>query len=147
MGKDATTGKVVATGTSNGVGWTVVANNIYAPLTNKEGGASFNDLPGQYDDLHVGSDFTITFDRPVQSLLVVLANDNDTGDGPNFQDYTPVDFVDATAPDGGTQVRIDDRGGALFYYRDVEIVTLNHVNDNGINDGWDLAFFAFPPAN
>lgn len=139
-------GKVVARGTSNGVGWTVTANNIYGPLTNQSGGARFNDLPRAYDDLHVGSDFTITFDQPVTSMLVVLANDNDTGDGPNFQELTPVDVVDASAPDGGTQVRIEDKGGALFCYRDIDITSLTHVNDNGINDGWDLAFFVFPVA-
>ncbi|KMW57114.1 Von Willebrand factor type A domain protein [Candidatus Rhodobacter oscarellae] len=147
LGNDAATGKTVASGTSNGVGWTVVANSIYAPLTNQKGGARFNDLPGNYDDLHVGSDFTITFDRPVTSMLVVLGNDNDTGDGPNFQELAPIDFVDAANPDGGTQVRIDDPGGALFYYKDINITTMTHVNDNGIGDGWDLAFFVFPAAN
>ena len=125
----------------------MTATNIYAPLTNQSGGAQFNDLPGNYDDLHVGSNFTITFEQPVTSMLVVLANDNDTGDGPNFQELAPVDFVDATNPDGGTQVKILDRGGALFYYRDIEITQMTHVNDNGINDGWDLAFFVFPTAN
>ena len=147
LGRDAASGKVVARGTSNGVGWTVEAVNIYAPLTNKNGGAHFNDLPGTYDDLHVGSDFVITFDQPVTSMLVVLANDNDTGDGPNFLELPPVDFVDASNPDGGTQVKIEDRGGALFYYHDINITRLTHVNDNGINDGWDLAFFVFPTAN
>ncbi|MEL6503112.1 MAG: VWA domain-containing protein [Pseudomonadota bacterium] len=140
-------GKVVAKGTSNGVGWTVTADNIFKPYTNMNGGARFNDLPGSYDDLHVGSNFTITFDRPVTSMLVVLANDNDTGDGPNFQELPPVDFVDASNPGGGTQVRIEDKGGALFYYYDINITSLTHVNDNGINDGWDLAFFVFPTAN
>lgn len=147
MERDSASGKVVAKGTSNGVGWTVVADNIFAPLTNKSGGASFNDLPGRYDDLHVGSNFTITFDQPVTSMLVVLANDNDTGDGPNFQELAPVDFVDAENPGGGTQVKIKDKGGALFYYRDINITKMTHVNDNGINDGWDLAFFVFPTAN
>ncbi|WP_420333954.1 vWA domain-containing protein [Roseibium sp.] len=147
MERDSATGKVVAKGTSNGVGWTVVADNIFAPLTNKSGGASFNDLPGRYDDLHVGSNFTITFDQPVTSMLVVLANDNDTGDGPNFQELVPVDFVDAENLGGGTQVKINDKGGALFYYRDINITKMTHVNDNGINDGWDLAFFVFPTAN
>ena len=145
--KDAATGKVVATGTSNGVGWTVTANNIFGPYTNTSGGARFNDLPGVYDDLHVGSDFTITFDQPVTSMLVVLANDNDTGDGPNFQELPPVDLLDASNPGGGTQIKIEDRGGALFYYYDINITKLTHVNDNGINDGWDLAFFVFPTAN
>lgn len=145
--KDAASGKVVATGTSNGVGWTVTANSIYEPYSNVKGGAGFNDLPGRYDDLHVGSDFTITFDQPVTSMLVVLANDNDTGDGPNFQELPPVDFVDASNPDGGTQVKIEDKGGALFYYYDINITSMTHVNDNGINDGWDLAFFVFPTAN
>ncbi|MEL7230824.1 MAG: hypothetical protein AAGK38_13110, partial [Pseudomonadota bacterium] len=59
----------------------------------------------------------------------------------------PVDFVDASNPGGGTQVRIEDKGGALFYYYDINITSLTHVNDNGINDGWDLAFFVFPTAN
>lgn len=144
---DPASGKTIATGTSNGVGWTVTANSIYRPFTNMSGGARFNDLPGNYDDLHVGSDFTITFDRPVTSMLVVLANDNDTGDGPNFQELAPVDFVDASNPDGGTQVRIEDKGGALFYYYDINITSMSHINDNGIGDGWDLAFFVFPAAN
>lgn len=144
---DKTLGKTFAKGTSNGVGWTVIANDIYRPFTNMQGGARFNDLPGNYDDLHVGSDFTIVFDRQVTSMLVVLANDNDTGDGPNFQELAPRDFVDANNPNGGTQVRIEDKGGALFYYYDINITTLTHVNDNGINDGWDLAFFVFPVAN
>lgn len=144
--QDPATGKVVATGTSNGVGWTVTAVNIFAPLTNQSGGATFNDLPGDYDDLHVGSDVVITFDQKVTSMLVVLGNDNNTGDGPNFQELAPEDFVDAEALNGTTQVRILDPGGALFYYRDIEITQLTHVNDNGINDGWDLAFFVFPTA-
>ena len=144
---DAATGKTVSTGTSNGVGWTVVADNIFRPLTNMDGNAGFNDLPGVYDDLHVGSNFTITFDQPVTSMLVVLANDNDTGDGPNFQELAPLDFVDANNPNGGTQVVIQDRGGALFYYKDINITQMTHINDNGINDGWDLAFFVFPTAN
>lgn len=140
---DVATGKVVATGTSNGIGWTVVANSMYKPLTNMKGHASFNDLPGHYDDLHVGSDFTITFEKPVISVLMALANDNDTGDGPNFKELSPTDFVDADNPGGGTQVRIKDRHGALFYYYDINGTSLSHVNDNNINDGFDLAFFAF----
>lgn len=144
---DADSGKTIAKGTSNGVKWTVTANSIFKSYTNMEGGATFNDLPGIYDDLHVGSDFTIVFEQPVTSMLVVLANDNDTGDGPNFQELAPVDFVDASNPDGGTQVRIEDKGGALFYYYDINTTSLTHVNDNGINDGWDLAFFVFPTAN
>ena len=139
--------KSVATGTSNGVGWSISAVNIYEPYTNKNGGSRFRNLPGEYDDLHMGSDFTLTFERPISSLLVVLKNNDDTDDGPNFINLTPVDFVGASAPDGATQVRIDDIGGALFYYYDLNSDTLTHVNDNGINDGWDLAFFAFPAAD
>ena len=67
-------GRIKATGTSNGVGWTIEANFIFKPYTNMSGGRSFNDLPGSYDDVHVGSDFTITFDRDVTSVLIALGN-------------------------------------------------------------------------
>ena len=69
------------------------------------------------------------------------------GDCSDIEVISPVDFVGASAPDGGTQIRIDDIGGALFYYHNINSDTLMHVNDNGIKDGWDLAFFAFPAAD
>ncbi len=93
-----------------------------------------------------GVDVTITFAQPVTSMLVVPGKDNGTGGGPHFQDLSPVDFGDAEAPDLTTQVRGRDRGGALFYDRDSAIPQLAHVNDNGISDGRDLAFFVSPMA-
>ena len=86
-----------ATGTSNGVGWTFVGPGIFTLNTSQSNTndiQSFNDLPDTYDDIHVRNDFTITFDTPITSLLVALANDTDGNtSGPDLG-LAPMDGIE-----------------------------------------------------
>jgi len=138
---DDQAGPTVATGTSNGIGYTFEAQTpFFVDFSNMVSAQAFNDLPNSYDDIHAGASFTITFDQPITSLLVALANDNDSDDGPDFgqlpSDFTGVSFL-------GTKAQITDIGGALMLFEfGSPISSFTHTND-AITDGWDLAFFAF----
>jgi hypothetical protein len=128
-----------ASGTSNGVGYSV-SGTFYAPFSNMTSSQSFNDLPGRYDDIHAGGDFTITFDTPIDALLVALGNDNSTGDGPDFG-LTPADSTGITV--SGTKLSIVDINGALALLQFASpISSLTHTNDSQ-TDGFDMAFFAY----
>ncbi len=131
-----------AHGTSNHIGYQFDAvSNFYHAFSNTSGWQTFNDIPGSYDDIHAGSSFTIHFDSPIQSLLIALANDNNTGDGPDFG-LTPTDAIDISFT--GTQSSITDIGGGLIYFQfNSPTSSITHTN-NAIGDGWDLAFFANP---
>lgn len=129
-----------AAGTSNGIDYSLSANSFFNPFSNTTGSQPYNDLPNNYDDLHLGSDFTIQFAQPIDYLLVALANDNNTGDGINFG-LVPEDSTGVTVT--GTQVSINDIGGALvLYVFDSPITDISHTDDNGFTDGFDVSFFA-----
>lgn len=131
-----------ATGTSNGIGYSITTSAFYLPLSSQNEAQTYNDIPGRsFDDLHLSYDTTITFDRAISSLLVALGNNNNSYDGPNFG-MDPVDMVDATA--SGGQVTINDIQGALVYYEFGATTTVVHVNSNAILDGFDVSFFAEP---
>lgn len=135
----------VITGQSNGIGYTfTAASNVYVPFSSSNGSETYNDIPGRsFDDIHAGADFTIVFDQPITSLLVALANDNDTGDGPQF-DQAPIELLDIIPTTVNSQewLQITDPGGALAYFEFLAPITeISHTNDQ-IGDGWDLSFFA-----
>lgn len=137
-----------ATGTSNGIGFTLTMmspHTFYAAFSNTTNVQGYNDLPGSYDDLHLGHSFTISFATPIEALLVALANDNATGAGPDFG-LTPVDSTGITVT--GTQLAINDIGGSLVLFEFATPVTsLSHtewlVNGQPPLDGWDTSFFAY----
>ncbi len=131
-----------AHGTSNQIGYQFDAvSNFYHGFSNTSGWQTFNDLPGSYDDIHAGSNFTIHFDSPIQSLLLALANDNNTGDGPDIG-LSATDAIDISF--SGTQSSITDIKGGLIYFQFNSLISsITHIN-NAIGDGWDLAFFANP---
>jgi hypothetical protein len=129
-----------ATGTSNEIGYTLTTITPYfIPFSNTVGSQLYNDLPSRYDDLHLGNGFTINFNQAIDFLLIALANDNDTGDGPNFG-LIPSDSKDVAI--NGTQISITDIGGALLLYEFTSPVTsITHTN-NSLADGFDVSFFA-----
>lgn len=137
-------GDATASGTSNGIGWSISPTNIYSGLTTTNGTFQFTALPNGIttDRLHTSSDFTITFDSVVESLLVALDNDN-TVDSINFGmvpvDYTGVDLE-------GTQLLLNPKGsdqnsGGLALFENIHSLTVSHTNTNFF-DGFDLAFHA-----
>lgn len=130
-------------GASNGVRFEVQANAIFLPFSNLNGGQTYNELPGGYDDLHLGQDFSITFERPVTSLLFAFANDNSTGDGPDFG-LTPDEIVDIDLV--GAKLSIQDRFGALALFNfSTPTDVLVHTNDAQL-DGFDVSFFVVDAA-
>ena len=131
-------------GTSNGIPFEfLAASPVFVPFSNLIGSQDYG-LPNTFDDMHAGSSFTITFAEPISKLLVALANDNITGDGPDFG-LIPADSSGITIGGAsGTRLGISETTGALALFEfatPVSVVT--HTND-AVNDGWDLSFFAYP---
>ena len=132
-----------ATGTSNGIGYSVsvATGGFYVPLSNTTNSQTYNDLPGSYDDLHLGRDFTITFANPISMLLIAMGNDNNTLDGPDFG-IQPDETVGINLI--GSQLSITDIHGALALFSfSTPVTSLSHVNIGRL-DGYDMSFFAYP---
>jgi len=133
-------GLATASGTSNGIGWTISPTNIYSGLTTTNGSFQFSALPHGVttDRLHTSSDFTITFDRVIDSLLVALDNDNRT-DSVNFG-MVPTDYTGITLD--STQLLLEvPAGGGLALFENIHSLTISHTDTNYF-DGFDLAFHA-----
>ena len=133
-------GDATASGASNGIGWSISPTNIYSGLTTTDGSFQFTALPGTTTDrLHTSIDFTITFDRVIDSLLVALDNDNLT-DSVNFG-IAPTDYQGITLD--ATQLWLAvPAGGGLALFENIHSLTVSHIDNNGISDGFDLAFHA-----
>ncbi len=144
FGVDSFADNPVIAGSSNGIGYTfVAAGPVYVPYSTLNNTRTYNDLPGSYDSIHAGASFTVTFDQPVEEVLVALGNDNATGDGPDFG-LLPTTSNGITLQ--GTKLSIGDIGGALaLLVFDTPTTTLVHTAD-ALNDGWHLSFFAYAPA-
>ena len=125
-----------AIGTSNGVGWSISPTTYWSVRTVTNGTFSYSSLPNPTDNLHPSGNYTITFDDVVSSLLVAVSNDNLT-DSINFgltaSDFSGVSF-------SGTQVVLNNAAGGLILFENIDSLTIQNTNDNGINDGYDLAF-------
>ena len=134
-------GKSTASGTSNGINWKIGPTNIYSRETKIDGTFAFSALPGETtDNLHVSSMFTITFDQYIDKLLVLLSNDNLT-DSINFS-RTPESSSGLTMV--GTQVNLLDKTGGWILFSGLNTLTIMHQNTNGVDDGFNMAFHAFP---
>lgn len=133
-GDDAT-----ASGTSNGIGWSISPTSLWNGRTTTSGTFSFASLPSPTDNLHPGGDYTITFSQTVGTLIVALSNDN-TSDSINFG-LVPT-FTSGAVHAVGTQLVLDSPSGGLAWFTNVNSLTITGVNNNGTNDGYDLAFHA-----
>ncbi|MCG3200391.1 MAG: hypothetical protein NFCOHLIN_00243 [Gammaproteobacteria bacterium] len=131
LGGDAT-----ASGTSNGVGWSISPTNLWSGLTRTNGTFDFSALPNNTDNLHPSIGFTLTFAQPVGALLVALSNDNLT-DSINFG-LTPSDFSGMSFL--ATQAVLNSAAGGLALFENVNSLTITHVDNNGVSDGFNLAF-------
>jgi Ca2+-binding RTX toxin-like protein len=134
-----------AEGTSNGIPYRLVPQEedlVFTSFSDTEPTEVFDDLPEPQAAIHVASNFILTFDRPVKTLLVATANDNNTGDGYDFG-IVPVETVDIELD--GTFMRSLDREGTLaLLIADEPTDTWISDSDDGDDDGIDLAFFAYP---
>lgn len=134
-----------ASGHSNGIAYTLTGargSAIFTGYSNDGEDQEFNDLPAPHDAIHVGSNFILTFEEPVQALLVATANDNNTGDGFDLG-MTPLESVDIEMQ--GTFMRSEDHRGTLALFVLVEPSdTWESTSEDSIADGIDLAFFAYP---
>lgn len=136
LGGDAT-----ASGTSNGIGWSIGPTNLWSGRTTTNDSFQFSVLPGTTDNLHTSIGFTITFLQPIAKLLVALDNDNTT-DSINFG-VTPTQTQGLTL--SGTQITLSTAAGgglALFEFAGSNTLTITHTDNNGVTDGFDLAFHA-----
>jgi hypothetical protein len=134
-----------ANGTSNGVNWNVGANSIWIGGTTTNGTyTGFPALAGNGTDrLHLGSDFQITFDQPIHSLLIFISNNNPSTDSFNFGNrFTLVDSENMHYEPGSAQTVVTNgsSNGGWMYIADINTDTLTHTADNGIGDGWNVAF-------
>jgi hypothetical protein len=131
-------GDATASGTSGSLAWSISPTSLWSGRTTTDGSFHFAALPVATDNLHPGGDYTITFSAPVKTLLVALSNDN-TNDSINFG-LLPVDSSGVTM--AGTQVVLNSAAGGLVLFDNVNSLTIHNVDNNGINDGYDLAFWA-----
>ena len=132
-------GDATASGTSNGIGWSISPTNLWSGRTTTNGTFGFDSLlPTLTDNLHVSNDFTITFDSVISYLIVALDNDNTTdslnlGIAPTMTEGLNV---------AGTQLSLLNGGvGGLAWFENVSSFTISHVNVNAF-DGFDFAFHA-----
>lgn len=133
---DGLGGDATASGTSNGIGWSISPTNLWTGRTTTDGTFAFSVLPITTDNLHTSIDFTITFDQMIDTLLVALDNDN-TIDSINFG-LTPTDIQGLVL--SGTQITLANAaGGGLALFENVNSLTISHTNTNFL-DGFDLAF-------
>lgn len=135
---DYTSGSESSSGTSNGIGWMIEGTSYWSARTITNGTFNYSALPITTDSLHVWNSFTITFEQTVGSLLVAVSNDNTT-DSINFglvaTDSVGVNF-------SGTQVVLNNASGGLVLFENISALTINNLNNNGISDGYDVAFHA-----
>jgi hypothetical protein len=136
-GGSGITGQATASGTSNGIGWSIGPTNIWSGRTNTTGTFSFSSLPVLTDNLHVRSAFTVTFDRrspPCSSRSATTTTPR------RDQLQRPGGSLGALSV-SGTQVRTSPMGGSCV--ANINALTVTHV-DNGQTDGFDFAFHAVP---
>ena len=133
-------GNATASGTSNGIGWSIGPTRSWVFRTVTDGSFNFSALPNSTDNLHPSIDFTITFDETIESLLVALSNDNHL-DSINFG-LVPTDVLGVSVT--GTQITLNNASGGLALFENVNSLTVSHANNNGFTDGFDLAFHAIP---
>jgi hypothetical protein len=132
-------GDATASGTSNGIGWSISPTNLWTGRTRTNASFAFAGLPGLTDNLHASSNFTITFAQTIDKLVVALGNDA----GPDSINFG----IAPTAVQGltvsGTQINLTNPGGAFALFENVNSLTVSHTNTN-VFDGFDLAFHAIP---
>lgn len=129
------TTKASASGTSNGIGWSISDFDTWSVRTVTNGTFAFSSLPVTTDNLHPSTTFTITFDQPISTLLVALSN-NDYTDSINFG-IAPSDFSGVSL--SGTQITLNSPAGGLALFENINSLTITHTNIN-TPDGFDLAF-------
>jgi hypothetical protein len=136
LGDDAT-----ASGTSNGIAWSIGPTDIYEDFTTTDESFVFSSLPNPTDNLHVSMDFTITFQSPVQNLLIVLSNNN-CCDAVDFG-YVPTEIA-GDITNSGSQILLTSESGGLALFTGLgNVVSISHIDSNGY-DGFDIAFYANP---
>lgn len=136
---NGTGGDATASGTSNGIGWSISPTSLWNGRTTTNGTFGFSSLPVLTDNLHPSGSYTITFAQTVDTLIVALSNDN-TSDSINFG-LVPT-FTSGAVHAVGTQLVLDSPSGGLAWFTNVNSLTITGVNNNGIDDGYDLAFHA-----
>jgi len=135
-------GNATASGTSNGIAWSISPTNLWTGRTRTNGTFAFAGLPALTDNLHVSSNFTITFAQPIDKLVVALGNDSGA-DSINFG-IAPTFYQGLTL--SGTQVNLTTPAGAFALFENINALTVSHTNTN-VLDGFDLAFHAIPAAS
>ncbi|KPF50308.1 hypothetical protein IP87_01280 [beta proteobacterium AAP121] len=130
-------GNATASGTSNGIGWSISPTNLWTGRTTTNGTYAFQGLPVLTDNLHASANFTITFAQTIDKLVVALGNDAGA-DSINFG-IAPTAVQGLTVT--GTQINLTNARGAFALFENINSLTVSHTNTNGL-DGFDLAFHA-----
>ncbi|WP_425100066.1 VPLPA-CTERM sorting domain-containing protein [Tropicibacter sp. S64] len=135
-----TNGTSVATGTSNGIGWSITPGG-FALLT---GTASYTIGADTYvyDDVHMGDTFVITFDQAITSLLFLAVNDNSSAVRKSGIDLGFAASDSATFVQEGTAYIISDLAGYILYEFAAPVLTVEGLNVTDVEEGFDISFFA-----
>ncbi|PWR01316.1 hypothetical protein DKT77_17280 [Meridianimarinicoccus roseus] len=97
-----------------------------------------------FEHVHVGRQFTISFDSEISRLLIYAENGGTallTGIDLGF---APCDFGGATAASGATGFTVNTSHTASYFLYEFATPTTSVVNvfSGGTSDGFDMAFFA-----
>lgn len=136
--------EATASGTSNGVNWSIGPTNLWTGRTRTNETFNFinsgiNILGKSTDNLHTSNNFTVVFDRVVETLYVALGNDGSGNDSINLG-LIP-DQVQGLIV-SGTQITLASGGQAgLAMFSNINSLTVSHSNVNAL-DGFDFAFHA-----
>ncbi len=136
-----------AAGTSNGIGWQLSATFISdtnptitdGTYTRFADPAFFTPSLPNADAIHItGTDFTLTFDSPIKSILFYLSDDAGTA---NLDLGIEPTLVSGSVGITGTRASPSLSGGVILY-DNLSTTSLSH-NAN-VFDGMDLAWVATP---
>lgn len=131
-----------ATGSSNGIGWEITTGGF--PAHTSQNTYTINGSNYTFDDLHMGSGWTITFASAISSLLIFAENDNTDINGIDLG-ISPSDTAGLTAAATGTGYYVGTGSGYLLYEFSTPVTTVSNIfegNYTGLNGGHDISFFA-----
>ncbi len=119
--------------------WTLTDTSSWSTRTTTNNSWSFASIPGETTDrLHMGLDFTITFDRNVTSILFAFEDNDTIADGGFDFGLIPTEIGGSNISLSGSRMIIAGSGGwALF--TGLNTTSLSHTRFN--SDGVDIAWF------
>lgn len=124
--------------------WTITDTNSWNQRTTTDSTWTYASLPGEATDrLHLGRDFTITFDKNIKSILFAFQDNEGVADGGFDFGIVPDEISGSGISLDGSIIRIGGSGGwALF----TGLNTSSFTDNNMLPDGNDISWYVLETA-